>query len=103
MRTQEQRPGCGRSGWPVPVLCLGLAWLFVLPAVPLAATLSAPGQPSDEPSAVSAKAQGTPDDSAIGMPAADMLAVPSDRVVDRHTGRSRRDGGLRTMHTVLRL
>ena len=89
--------------WRAGVLSGASAWLLVLPAVPLAATLSAPGQPSDEPSAVSAKAQGTPDDSAIGMPAADMLAVPSDRVVDRHTGRSRRDGGLRTMHTVLRL
>jgi hypothetical protein len=76
----------------------------LLPALPLTVSLSAPGQPSDESSAASAKAQGAPDDSAVGMPAAGVLAVPYDGVVGRHTGRYRRGGGgLRTMHAVLRL
>jgi len=75
----------------------------LLPALPLAVSLSAPGQPSDESSAAAAKAPGAPDDSAVGMPAAGVLAVPYHRLVGRHTGQYRRGGGLRTMHTVLRL
>lgn len=88
----------------MPVLCLGLAWLLFLAALPLAASLSAPGQPPDESSAAAAKAQGAPDDSAVGMPAAGVLAVPHDGLVERHIGRYRRGGGgRRTLHTVLRV